>query len=348
MQAINTALCSFGMSGKLFHAPFIDAHPGFNLYAVWERTKKLAQEQYPSVRLFRDYDTMLADSSIDLVVVNTPNNTHFDFAKKALLAGKHMLIEKAFTVTVSEAELLISLAEKMGKQLCVYQNRRYDSDFKTLQKVVQSGVLGNIIEAEFHFDRYRPMLSPKLHKESPLPGSGLLHDLGPHLIDQALLLFGMPQSVFASIRVTRPSSQVNDYFDILLFYQFVTVRLKSSMLVKESTVSYIINGDRGTFLKPRTDVQEDALKAGLKPLSVDWGTEPEHEQGLLNVLSNEDTIREYVTSEKGNYMELYDGLYQAIVHHTAPPVTGREGLQVMKIIEAALLSASTLKRVEVI
>ncbi|MEO7048313.1 MAG: Gfo/Idh/MocA family oxidoreductase [Ferruginibacter sp.] len=345
MTRINTALCSFGMSGLVFHAPFIDVHPGFNLYAVWERSQKLAQEKYPSIISFDSYEAMLADTAIDLVVVNTPNYTHYDFTKKALLAGKHVLVEKAFTVTVSEAEELISLAKDAGKVLCVFQNRRYDSDFKTVKKVLESGVLGNIAEVEFDFDRFRPELSPKMHKENPLPGAGLLHDLGPHLIDQALVLFGLPESVFASIRITRPLSQVNDYFDLILFYKSFNVRLKSSCLVKEPTVSYIINGDKGSFLKPRTDIQEDSLKEGLKPVSADWGTEPENEKGLLNILSDRNTIRHHVVSEQGNYMELYEGLYNAIINKTAPPVTGEDGLNVMKIIEAALQSAATHKTI---
>jgi scyllo-inositol 2-dehydrogenase (NADP+) len=345
MTRINTALCSFGMSGLVFHAPFIDVHPGFNLYGVWERSKKLAQEKYPSIISFDTYEAMLSDKTIELVVVNTPNYTHYDFTKKALLAGKHVLVEKAFTVTVREAEELISLAKDAGKILCVFQNRRYDSDFKTVKKVLESGVLGNIAEVEFHFDRFRPELSPKLHKENPLPGAGLLHDLGPHLIDQALMLFGTPESVFASIKITRPLSQVNDYFDITLFYKSFNVRLKSSCLVKEATVSYIIHGEKGSFLKPRTDIQEDSLKAGLKPGSPYWGIEPENEQGLLNILSDGETVRQHVISEQGNYMELYDGLYNAIVDNKKPPVTGEDGLKVMKLIEAALQSADTHKTI---
>ena len=339
MKLVNTALCSFGMSGLVFHAPFIDVHPGYNLYAVWERSKKSAHEIYAGIKSFDTLDAMLADEAIDLVIVNTPNYTHFEFAKKALLAGKHVLVEKAFTVTVIEAEELMALSKKMNKVLCVYQNRRYDSDFKTVKKIKDSAVLGDIVEVEFHFDRYRPELSTKLHKETPLPGSGLLHDLGPHLIDQAIFLFGMPTSIFAVLKITRQSSQVNDYFDLLLFYPSFAARLKSSVFVKEPLPSYIIHGKLGSFLKPRTDIQEDSLKAGMKPGAANWGIEPLEEEGLLNILSGDEAIRHKIRSEQGDYMEFYDGLLHSIINNTPPPVTAIDGINVMKIIEAALESS---------
>ncbi|RYF88727.1 MAG: oxidoreductase, partial [Chitinophagaceae bacterium] len=197
MQPIQTALCAFGMSGWVFHAPFISAHEGFALHAVLERSKKLAAEKYPEVKSYQSLDAMLADESIELVVVNTPNKTHYEFTKQALLAGKHVVCEKPFTVTTAEATELIELAAKQQKLLSVFQNRRYDSDYKTIHSVLQQNALGNIAEAEFHFDRFKEELSPKLHKEQPGQGTGALYDLGSHLIDQALHLFGMPKAVFA-------------------------------------------------------------------------------------------------------------------------------------------------------
>lgn len=347
MHIINTALCSFGMSGLVFHAPFIDAHPGFNLYGVWERTTKTAKEKYPSIKSFDTIDAMLADEAIALVIVNTPNYTHFDFAKKALLAGKHVLVEKSFTVTVNEAEELITLAKKQNKKLAVYQNRRYDSDFKTVKKIVDSGRLGNIIEAEFHFDRYKLGLSPKTHKETNTAGAGLLYDLGPHLIDQAVFLFGMPQCLFAHLKITRPSSLVNDYMDILLFYPLLTVRLKAGYIVKEPTQSYILHGTNGSFLKPRTDIQEEALKNSEKPGGPGWGVEPASEHGLLNVLEDGNTRRKYILSEPGNYMDFYDRLYECIINNKQPPVSGQDGLNVMKIIEAVITSNEMKKVIPV-
>ncbi|CAN5894624.1 Gfo/Idh/MocA family oxidoreductase [soil metagenome] len=335
--SINTALCSFGMSGLVFHATFIHANPGFNFYGVWERSKRNAATIYPEVISFDSMEDMLADEAIELVIVNTPNYTHFEFAKKALQAGKHVLVEKSFTVTVSEAKELIRIAKEKGRQLAVFQNRRYDSDFKTVKDVVDRELLGDIIEAEIHFDRYKPQLSLKQHKETALPGSGLLHDLGPHIIDQALFLFGMPENVFGFIKATRPGSQVNDYFDITLFYKTFTVRLKSSLLVKEILPAYILHGAKGSFIKDRADIQEDILKAGMKPGVAGWGTEPVSAKGILNLESGRSSIE----SLQGNYMDFFDGLHEAIVHGKPLPVSAEDGLNVMRVIEAVLESNKT-------
>lgn len=338
MKEINTALCSFGMSGRVFHAPFISLNPGFNLYGVWERSAKTAAVFYPGIHSFATLDEMLADDAIDLVVVNTPNYTHFDFAKKALLANKHVLVEKAFTVTVSEAEELIEIARDREKQLSVFQNRRFDSDFKTVAQVVNDGVLGKIVEAEFHFDRFNLNLSPKQHKETLTPGAGLLHDLGPHIIDQALVLFGMPLSVSGFLTIQRPSSLVNDYFDIHLNYAELNVRLKGSLIVKEAPAAYAVHGMAGSFLKARGDVQEDVLKQGMQPRSADWGTEPAEAAGILNILKDGQQARRKVVSLQGNYMEFYDRLYRAIAATGILPVTAEEGLNVMRVIEAVIQS----------
>ena len=343
MKIINTALCSFGMSGLVFHAPFINAHPGFNLYAVWERSKKTAAEIYPGIRSFDTLESMLADEAIELVIVNTPNQTHFEFAKKALLAGKDVLVEKSFTVTVSEAEELIRIASEMNRHLSVFQNRRYDSDYKTVKKIVDEGLLGAITDAEFHFDRYKPGLSPKLHKELPIHGAGLLHDLGPHLIDQALYLFGLPGSLVGSLKTFRPGSQVNDHFDLTLFYPTFTIRLKAGLLVKEILPAYKLLGTKGAFTKLRGDIQEDDLKRGLKPGSPDWGIEPASAAGILVFNGNEQLSGATIPSLQGNYMEFYDGLYEAIVHGNRLPVSARDGLNVMRVIEAVQESDKTKK-----
>lgn len=345
---INTALCSFGMSGLVFHAPFLHAHPGFNLYAVWERSKKTAAGIYPGIISYDTLESMLADEDIELVIVNTPNYTHFEFAKKALLAGKHVLVEKSFTVTVSEAEKLIRIAAEMNRLLCVFQNRRYDSDFKTVKKVVDDNLLGELIEAEFRFDRYKPALSPKQHKESPIPGAGLLHDLGPHLIDQALYLFGKPESVFGSLKRTRPGSVVNDYFDILLFYSRLTVRLKASLLVSSPLPAYSLHGTKGSFIKERADIQEDILKLGQKPGAEDWGIEPASAAGILTINDEEKIQRKNVPSLPGNYMEFYNRLYEAIINGKALPVSAQDGLNVMQLIGAVQESDHTRKVVSML
>jgi scyllo-inositol 2-dehydrogenase (NADP+) len=341
MTPINTALCSFGMSGWVFHAPFINVNPGFNLYAVWERSKNLAEKKYPGVKTYRLLDDMLADDSIELIIVNTPNGTHYEYAKKALHAGKHVVVEKPFTITVAEGEELIALAEKQNKKLSVYQNRRYDSDFKILKKVIKEQWLGEIVETEMHFDRFKDELSPKVHKEIPVAGNGILYDLGSHLIDQALQLFGVPEKIFADIQIVRPISQVEDYFELLLFYGKLRVRLKGSLSVREALPGYALHGIKGSFIKQRTDVQETLLQAGITPGKSDWGIEPASEMGLLHTKKNGEIIREFVQSERGDYGEYYDGIYQAIRFNKTLPVAAEEGLQVIKIIEAAYKSNGT-------
>ena len=346
MQPINTAICSFGMSGLVFHAPFISTHPGFRFYAVWERSKNLAQEKYPDVKVYRTLEELLADELVELVVVNTPNTTHYDFAKQALLAGKHVICEKPFTATVAEAEELIKLAAKQNKQLSVFQNRRYDSDYRTIKKVLDEKLLGDIVEAEFHFDRYKEELSPKQHKETPISGTGCLYDLGSHLIDQALQLFGMPHAVFADIAVMRPVSKVDDYFELLLYYPVHRVRVKASYQVREALPGYVIHGSKGSFIKPKTDMQEEQLQSGMLPTADGYGTEPESEKGLLHTELDGKIIKEYIPSLKGNYTDYYEGIYQAIRNNQPLPVTAEDGMKVIKIIEAAFQSSKERKVID--
>ena len=213
---IKTALVSFGMSGRVFHAPFINLNPIFVLAGAWERSSKNIQAVYPGVTSYASYDEILSDPSIDLIIVNSPNDTHFTYTKQALLAGKHVVVEKAFTVTVEEAEELTALALQQQKILTVYQNRRYDADFLTLQKLITQNKIGQLLDVQISYERYRTTLSPKVHKEQPTPGAGVLLDLGPHLVDQALQLSGMPTAVFADLRITRSVSLVDDYFTLLL------------------------------------------------------------------------------------------------------------------------------------
>ncbi len=345
MTPIKTAILSFGMSGRVFHAPFIALDPGFELVGIWERSKSASLEFYPNIKIFRSLEEILEDDSIELVIVNTPTNTHFDYAKKVLLAGKHAVVEKAFTTTIAEAIALDELASLVNKKISVFQNRRWDSDFKTVRKIVEEDWLGDIVEAEIHYDRFRVALSPKLHKEIPGPGAGVLNDLGPHLVDQAICLFGMPLSVYADIRITRPLSLVDDYFELLLNYSDKVVRLKASCIVREPFPSYSIHGVKGSFHKTRTDVQETALLANQKPNSPHWGVEPVEEQGLLHTEKEGVIIREKVPTEIGNYGTYYTLVKKAIRENIDMPVTAKEGIQVMKIIEAAFKSNELKKQI---
>lgn len=346
MKPINTALCSYGMSGKLFHAPFISASPKFNLYGVLERSKQLAKETYPTIKTFQSLDDLLADDHIELVIVNTPNITHYDFSKKVIQAGKHLIVEKPFTATVLEAEELIQLANEHNVVISVYHNRRYDSDFKTVQKILKEDLLGEIVEAEFHYDRYDPKLSYKTHKETPTAAVGSLYDLGSHIIDQALVLFGMPVAVFADLDSYRPNSLVGDYFDLKLFYPSHRVILKSSYYVREPLPGYILHGKKGSFIKSKADVQEADLQAGKSPDSKNWGKEPVTEQGLLHIEKDGKTIKQSIPTLTGNYMEYFDTIFDAIRHNTRLSVKAEDAMMVIAIIEAALKSNEEHKVIE--
>jgi len=337
MTIINTALLSFGMSGRVFHAPFIQHHPGFRLAACWERTHKLIEQQYPGTRSYDTLDELLADSTIDLVVVNTPTLTHFELVRKALLQGKHVLVEKAFAGNATEAVELRALAEQHGRKLAVFQNRRWDSDFLSVRDVLNRGVLGDIVEANLAYSRYGPELSPKSHKEEPSSGSGIVKDLGPHVIDQALVLFGMPDAVFADIGITREHSRVDDYFDILLRYGDRRVHVKGGYFYRHPLPEYTLFGKQGCFIKTRSDVQEAQLQRGMTPADSGYGREPDTAAGRL--YSDNDDVQEIV-SPRGDYLQFYDGLYQCIADNIPEPVTATDGVHVMQIIDAALRSQS--------
>jgi scyllo-inositol 2-dehydrogenase (NADP+) len=331
------------MSGRVFHAPFLHVNPGFELYSVWEREKNLAAAIYPSIRTCRTLDELLGDDAVELVVVNTPNYTHFDYAKQAILAGKHVIVEKPFAITEEEGLELIGLAIKTGKKLTSFQSRRFDSDYRTVKRIVDSGVLGKIVEVEIHYDRYTPALSPKVHKETPGPGRGLLYDLGSHLIDQALQLFGDPQAVFADIFIIRDNSKVDDYMEVLLFYPGLRIRLKSSYLVREPLPAFSLYGHLGTFHKVRGDIQERQLLAGDMPVGEDWGVESDSTRGFLHTEENGKVIREYVPTERGNYMDFFTGVYEAIRNDKPLPVTAEEGTRIIRVIEKAYESVKEKK-----
>lgn len=335
---IKTALCAYGMSGRVFHAPFLHCMPQFSFYAVTERNRKKAVEKYPSVKTFPSVTEMLADDEIELVVVNTPNATHFSYAQMALKAGKHVIVEKPFTITVQQAIELIALAKKAGKQLIVFQNRRWDSDFQVVKQVVQEQLLGKLIEAEFHFDRYKIAQSPKKHKEQATQGNGVLFDLGAHIIDQAVHLFGQPNAVFSRVQKHRPASEIEDYFALQLLYPNFNCTLKSSLLVREPNPAYVLHGVEGSFHKSRADVQEANLEAGISPCSPDWGKESETESGLLHHMENGLAVRKHLPTPQGDYASFFTGVFEAIRLQKTSPVPLNEVLTTMKIIEAALES----------
>lgn len=336
MSIINTALLSYGMSSRVFHAPMLDLHPGFTLAGCWERSSKRINGRYPSVRSYDTLDELLADTSIDLVVVNTPTHTHHDFAKKVLASGKHAVVEKAFTGNAEEATELRDLAREEDVKLAVFQNRRWDSDFLSMRKVLDDGILGDIVEANLAYQRFDPNLSPQRHKEEPSSGAGIIKNLGSHVIDQALVLFGLPQAVFADIAVTRQNSKVDDYFDILLLYDDKRVHVKGGYFFKRPFPEFALFGKAGCFMKSRADVQEPQLDAGTLPSDPDYGVEPAGSEGHLYTGAADEPVM--VPAPRGNYKAFYDRMFRSIAEDREEPVTPEDGVRVMRIIDAAFQS----------
>ncbi|MCB2378595.1 Gfo/Idh/MocA family oxidoreductase [Hymenobacter sp. BT635] len=321
MTQIRTGLLAYGMSGKVFHAPFVATHPGFELSAVTERSRKEARQQYPEVVSYDSVEALLADESLELIVVNTPSNTHADFTRQALLAGKHVLLEKPVATSPEEVRELWALARQQGKHLLAYQNRRWDSDFRLVKQVVESGQLGQLIEVTFRYDRFKSTLNPKPFKETPLPGSGLLYDLGPHLLDQAISLFGQPLKSRKTTGRFRTSTQVDDYFSIQLLYSGFTVTVASGLLMADPLPAFVLHGTQGSFRKNRSDVQEAQLISGLSPLAPEYGIEPADQAGTLTVAGGNDVKTTTVLpAEKGDYTGLFDAVYQTIRHDVPYPI----------------------------
>jgi predicted dehydrogenase len=325
-MGVSAGICSYGMSGKLFHAPFIHAHPGYELSAIVERHNHDSKERYPDAKLYRSVEELCADKDLELIVVNTPTHLHFEHAKMLLKAGKNMVIEKPFAITVKEAEELAALAEKNKLFLSVYQNRRYDGDYRAVKDVLQKGLLGEIREVEIRYDRYRPAFGGKPHKEGNMPGAGNLYDLSPHLVDQAIQLFGFPKALFADIIKMRDDVGVPDYFEML------------TVIARESTYAYVLHGMKGSFLQQRSDMQEQQLQAGIKPSLESWCPAPSSPDGLLHTEINGEVVRKETTSSPGNYMGYYDDVYKALNGQGPNPVPAGDGIKNTRIIEAALES----------
>ncbi len=324
LTMLNVAIVGFGLSGRYLQAPFFLANSNFNLKTI--ATSQDVAMVYPSVQAAKDLDVILADDSIDLVSIASPNATHFEYAKRALLANKHVLVEKPFTATSVEAEELIALAKKQQKVLSVFQNRRFDSDFLTVKKLIDSHVLGEILTFEINFERFKPNLNPKKWKEVIGPASGIIYDLGSHIIDQSICLFGTPATFSGKVFTERENSAIDDAFHINLDYGTFQVVLRSSLLVEKEGPRYIIRGSKGSFYKYGIDVQEDHLKAGLMPLMKDFGVESIENQGVLN-----DEIK--IETEVGNWMPLFQNLYEAIAEGKELFIKPEEVLEQIRIIE---------------
>lgn len=329
---LNVALIGFGLSGRYLQAPFFEANPNFKLKTIVSNSQN-PKDYFPLVEVARSLDEVLADSEIDLVSICSPNATHFDYAKQVLLVGKHVLVEKPFTATVEEAEELIALSKTQGKILTIFQNRRFDSDFMTVKKVIDGGFLGEIHSFEIHFNRFKPVLNPKKWKETIGAGSGIIYDLGSHIIDQAIALFGVPKNVWGQTFTQRENSEIDDAFDIKLDYGKLKVTLKSSLLVREDTPRYIIHGTKGSFIKHGIDEQEDHLKMGMKPTDSNFGIESIKHSGTLNTEINGLIIKGTVETEIGNWTLLFQNLHDAIVDGKELLIKSEEVLEQIRIIE---------------
>ncbi|NEU09043.1 Gfo/Idh/MocA family oxidoreductase [Flavihumibacter sp. R14] len=333
-KPIATGLLAYGMSGKIFHAPFLDKHPGFKLLGVLERSKKNAQADYPEINSYDTVEELLNHPEIELLVINTPNNTHYDLAKRALTAGKHVLIEKPAATSVDEARELFELGKQLDKQVMIYHNRRFASDFLATKRVIESGKLGTVIEMHLRFDRYRNVIGPKAFKETAIPGSGILYDLGSHLLDQAISLFGKPLSFQKTLGRYRPGTQVDDYAHLhLVFPDRLNVFITVSMLVADPQPGIVIHGTNGSFIKSFCDTQEEQLIAGLKPGDQGFGEEPTGKEGRLTIVNSDGTkTTEEIPSEKGRYMGVFEAVFQTLKHGKEFPVREEDILEQLGIL----------------
>ncbi len=347
MNRIQTGLASFGMSGKVFHAPILANHPGFCLSKIVERSKNEVKSRYPDIMSVRSFDDLLEDDNIELIIVNTPDPTHFEYTHKALEAGKHVIVEKPFTQTIGQGEDLLNLADKHNRVLSVFQNRRWDGDFLTVRKVLENQWLGRLVEFESNYMRYRNYIQPDTWKESALQGIGITYNLGSHMIDQAVVLFGMPEAVWADIDGMRNGSEVDDYYLIKLIYPEIKVTLKASYLVREEGPRYTLHGTFGSFLKYGKDPQEEMLKQGGSPSIPDWGKEPEACWGILNTEINGMHVRGKVETVAGNYAAYYDNIYDVIRNRAELEVAPEQALNVIHLIEAAMESSRSGQCVEI-
>jgi scyllo-inositol 2-dehydrogenase (NADP+) len=337
----NVGLIGFGMAGRVFHAPFIHKQQGFTLTKIRESKAEnilIAQQRYPEASIVSDAEEIFKDKNIDMVVIATPNVFHFPLAKEALQAGKHVVLEKPFTNTTEEADELITLAKRADKLLTVFHNRRFDSDFRTVQRIVERNLLGNIKEMEIHYDRYQRHVNEDAWRMQDLPGSGILYDLGSHLIDQAVQLFGLPEAVMAHLTIHRAAAKAIDDFEVSLYYERLKVTIKAGTLVREPRPRYILNGEVGSFVKYGLDVQEEALKAGGIPGTPDWGKEPETIWGKLNTECQGLHIIGKVESERGDYSLFYQNLWRSLTGGETIAVRPEDARNVIRLIELAIQS----------
>jgi predicted dehydrogenase len=333
---IEVGLVGFGLAGRAFHAPVIRAVPGLHLAAILQRSGTEAAEQYPDVRIVRSLDELLSIPEIRLVVIATPNDTHYPLARQCLEAGRDVVVDKPFTTTLEEAVSLVQFARAASRLLTVYQNRRFDGDFQAIRQLVEAGSLGRIVRFETTYDRFRPQLKPDAWREIARPGSGILFDIAPHLIDHALVLFGLPGAVTADVRMERENAAADDAFDITLHYSNgMRAVLRSSILAAAPRPRFVLLGTQGSFVKQTFDPQENNLRRGYIPADKSWGFEPEENWGVLTVPSGDSFEQRRIPSATCDYRDYYSNVRDAIQGRASLAVTPEWALDVMRLLELA-------------
>lgn len=343
-HVINAGLIGYGKSAQVFHAPVIQTVQGIHLKSVVERHKNESSRHYPWMEVVRYINSILQDKSIELVIITTPNDTHFDLARQALLAYKHVVIDKPFTVTSEQAQQLIDLARQRKRVLSVFQNRRWDGDFKTVNQLLKEKTLGRLVEFESHFDRFRNTRKAGW-REDEGDGTGILYDLGSHLVDQALVLFGPPEAITADIRIQRDSAVVTDNFELILHYRNLKVTLKAGMLVREPNTRYILHGTEGSYVKYGLDPQEDALKQGLTPSEPEWGIEDPEKWGTLNTNISDLHFEGLVETLPGSYQDYYRNIAEVIRGREKLMVKPEEAMNTIRILEHVIKSSEEKRTV---
>lgn len=332
---LNIALCSYGMSGKVFHAPLISAEPQLKLHSILQRSGDSALADYPQAKLVKTFDELLADPELDIIVINTPNEHHYGMTKAALLAGKHVAVEKPFTLSLAEGEELIQLAQQQQKIIAVFHNKRLETDHLTVAKILRDGALGRVVEIEWHYDRYRHMVTHKAWKENDLPGAGTWWDLGVHMLDSMLTLLGRPTAVNADMRSLRRAEGSTDYFNVCFHYPDMRVLLRSSTYVSEKGATVSLHGDKGSFLKFGQDVQEQQLMGGLKPGDSQWANHGNDNYGILHTQAETGSQRQQLASERGCYEAFYRNIADAINGHEALRFGAQQALLAVEMLLAA-------------
>ena len=336
---LKVGVIGFGLAGRVFHAQVIRATDGLELACILERHGSAAQEKYPDVRVARTLEELLEDREIRLCVIATPNRTHFDLAQRCMLAGRDVVVDKPLAVSSQEAAELIRIAEANGRILSVFQNRRWDGDFLTVKKLLASARLGRVVEYESNWDRFRPLPRKGIWRESAEPGSGVLLDLGSHLIDQAMALFGAPRAIAADVRIERDGAQADDAFDVRMHYAGFDVTLRTSLLACAPRPRFRIFGTQGSFVSERLDSQEARLRRGETPDRPEWGIEPESEWGNLYTPSGDSIKAEKVKMEMGDFRGYYANIRDAILKGAQLEVPARDGLRTLRVTELARSSS---------